>query len=150
MDHIRLEYAQKVSDRHRNGWSVGDWTDDTDQMIVLMQCIRKPFQRVRDTTEPFTAAHFSSVIELSLFPGVCLRNRTLLEAVGVARLSGAWRYVWLRVGFDHPPRHETPAVRQRSHPSKRRSTSIIIKNCISIISCFSPEGGQGHLGAHRM
>ena len=120
-DETWLEYALKVSDRHRNGWSVGDWTDDTDQMIVLMQCIRKPFQRVRVTTEPPTPAPFPSIIDLLLLQGVSLRNRTLLEAVGVARVSGAGRHVRVWVGFDHTPRHETPAVRQRSHQSKRRS-----------------------------
>ena len=36
----------KIDDRHRGVFSEADWTDDTDQMIVLMQCIRKPYQHV--------------------------------------------------------------------------------------------------------
>ena len=29
----------KVDDRHRNNWQVGDWTDDSDQMILIIEMI---------------------------------------------------------------------------------------------------------------
>lgn len=32
-----LEFEDKVNDRHRRRWAVGDWTDDSDQMILIMQ-----------------------------------------------------------------------------------------------------------------
>ena len=28
-----------MNDRHRRAWLVGDWTDDTDQMVVIMESI---------------------------------------------------------------------------------------------------------------
>ncbi|XP_005095118.2 ADP-ribosyl-[dinitrogen reductase] glycohydrolase [Aplysia californica] len=34
-----LKYAQKVPDLHRSRWKDGDWTDDTDQMILILQGI---------------------------------------------------------------------------------------------------------------
>eukprot|EP00058_Branchiostoma_floridae_P016229 XP_002601717.1 hypothetical protein BRAFLDRAFT_76064 [Branchiostoma floridae] len=34
-----LEYDMKVSDRHRDSWRTGDWTDDSDQMILIMQAL---------------------------------------------------------------------------------------------------------------
>ena len=34
-----LEYSQKIRDRHRHRWAVGDWTDDSDQMILIMQSL---------------------------------------------------------------------------------------------------------------
>lgn len=34
-----LEYSQKVPDMHRERWKAGDWTDDTDQMILILQGI---------------------------------------------------------------------------------------------------------------
>ena len=36
---VELSYEQKIDDRHRNGWLAGDWTDDTDQMILIMDSI---------------------------------------------------------------------------------------------------------------
>ena len=35
----RLEYKHKVVDRHRIRWQDGDWTDDSDQMILIMDSI---------------------------------------------------------------------------------------------------------------
>ncbi|GFO06438.1 adpribosylglycohydrolase superfamily protein [Plakobranchus ocellatus] len=34
-----LLYSQKVPDFHRSRWKEGDWTDDTDQMILILQSI---------------------------------------------------------------------------------------------------------------
>ena len=34
-----LEYEHKVPDMHRMRWKTGDWTDDTDQMILIMLSI---------------------------------------------------------------------------------------------------------------
>lgn len=34
-----LEYQHKVNDRHRCNWKQGDWTDDSDQMFLIMQSI---------------------------------------------------------------------------------------------------------------
>jgi len=34
-----LSYDQKVPDMHRTRWKAGDWTDDTDQMILILQGI---------------------------------------------------------------------------------------------------------------
>ena len=34
-----LEYEMKVPDFHRERWKTGDWTDDTDQMILIMLSI---------------------------------------------------------------------------------------------------------------
>lgn len=36
----KLEYEQKVPDMHRQRWETGDWTDDSDQMILIMQSLR--------------------------------------------------------------------------------------------------------------
>ncbi|XP_019633344.1 PREDICTED: uncharacterized protein LOC109476765 [Branchiostoma belcheri] len=36
-----LEYDMKASDRHRNSWITGDWTDDSDQMILIMQALTR-------------------------------------------------------------------------------------------------------------
>ena len=35
-DYSTLEYSQKVRDEHRKRWAVGDWTDDSDQMLLIM------------------------------------------------------------------------------------------------------------------
>ena len=34
-----LLYSQKVPDFHRSRWKEGDWTDDTDQMILILHSI---------------------------------------------------------------------------------------------------------------
>jgi ADP-ribosylglycohydrolase len=34
-----LEYNQKVDDRHRCNWQEGDWTDDSDQMILILRTL---------------------------------------------------------------------------------------------------------------
>ena len=31
-----LEYEMKNHDFHRNRWETGDWTDDSDQMILIL------------------------------------------------------------------------------------------------------------------
>ena len=31
-----LEYEMKVPDFHRSCWQVGDWTDDSDQMLLIL------------------------------------------------------------------------------------------------------------------
>ncbi|KAI8503647.1 hypothetical protein Bbelb_186180 [Branchiostoma belcheri] len=43
-----LEYDMKVSDRHRNSWRTGDWTDDSDQMILIMQALTRTQGKVSD------------------------------------------------------------------------------------------------------
>ena len=35
----RLSPASRIEDRHRKRWDQGDWTDDTDQMILLLDAI---------------------------------------------------------------------------------------------------------------
>ena len=34
-----LELEDKIEDRHRRRWAKGDWTDDSDQMILIMQSL---------------------------------------------------------------------------------------------------------------
>ena len=34
-----LEYNQKVYDGHRRNWKDGDWTDDSDQMILILRTL---------------------------------------------------------------------------------------------------------------
>ena len=34
-----LEYFQKVDDSHRCNWKDGDWTDDSDQMILILRTL---------------------------------------------------------------------------------------------------------------
>ena len=34
-----LEYSMKNIDRHRNKFETGDWTDDSDQMILILQSL---------------------------------------------------------------------------------------------------------------
>ena len=34
-----LEYNQKVYDGHRCNWEFGDWTDDSDQMILILRTL---------------------------------------------------------------------------------------------------------------
>ena len=43
----KLEYGYKVPDMHRERWAVGDWTDDTDQMILIMQSLLETDGEVR-------------------------------------------------------------------------------------------------------
>ena len=38
-DHKELEYEHKVKDMHRSRWKDGDWTDDSDQMILIVDAI---------------------------------------------------------------------------------------------------------------
>ena len=38
-DKKELEFIHKVPGLHRGGWKTGDWTDDTDQMILIMLSI---------------------------------------------------------------------------------------------------------------
>lgn len=38
-DKGELEFHMKVPDMHRSRWKTGDWTDDTDQMILIMLSI---------------------------------------------------------------------------------------------------------------
>ncbi|PRP75133.1 hypothetical protein PROFUN_03969 [Planoprotostelium fungivorum] len=35
----KLDYYTFIRDKHRSAFTPGDWTDDTDQMIVIMDCI---------------------------------------------------------------------------------------------------------------
>ena len=42
-----LEFEQKVPDFHRSRWENGDWTDDTDQMILIMQSLIEKEGNVR-------------------------------------------------------------------------------------------------------
>ncbi|KAH9488680.1 hypothetical protein Btru_042156 [Bulinus truncatus] len=35
----KLEYSQKIPDFHRSRWQEGDWTDDSDHMIVIIQSL---------------------------------------------------------------------------------------------------------------
>ena len=34
-----LEYNQKKLDSHRCNWENGDWTDDSDQMILILRTL---------------------------------------------------------------------------------------------------------------
>ena len=34
-----LEYEMKLDDSHRIRWAQGDWTDDSDQMILILQTL---------------------------------------------------------------------------------------------------------------
>jgi ADP-ribosylglycohydrolase len=34
---LPIDFNSFVDDRHRSKWIPGDWTDDTDQMILIMQ-----------------------------------------------------------------------------------------------------------------
>ena len=34
-----LEFEDKVPDFHRSRWKNGDWTDDSDQMILILQLL---------------------------------------------------------------------------------------------------------------
>ncbi|GAB1599439.1 uncharacterized protein LOC115215915 [Argonauta hians] len=38
-DELELVCKRMVEDRHREQWKAGDWTDDTDMLIVLMKCL---------------------------------------------------------------------------------------------------------------
>lgn len=33
---MKLEYEMKIGDHHRQRWATGDWTDDSDQMLLIM------------------------------------------------------------------------------------------------------------------
>jgi len=35
----KLQYEDRIEDRHRSRWIKGDWTDDSDQMILIMQSL---------------------------------------------------------------------------------------------------------------
>ena len=35
----QLSPASRVEDKHRKRWAQGDWTDDTDQMVILLDAI---------------------------------------------------------------------------------------------------------------
>ncbi|KAK3596766.1 hypothetical protein CHS0354_038766 [Potamilus streckersoni] len=37
--HSELEYHHKYEDFHRSRWAEGDWTDDSDQMILIMESL---------------------------------------------------------------------------------------------------------------
>ncbi|KAL3868594.1 hypothetical protein ACJMK2_041395 [Sinanodonta woodiana] len=37
--HAELEYHHKYDDFHRSRWAVGDWTDDSDHMILIMDSL---------------------------------------------------------------------------------------------------------------
>ena len=45
---VELSYDQKVIDKHRGGWPDPDWTDDTDQMILIIDSIIDCNGEVRD------------------------------------------------------------------------------------------------------
>ena len=45
----KLEFEQKVPDMHRQRWKTGDWTDDTDQLILIMQSLLANAGEVRYT-----------------------------------------------------------------------------------------------------
>lgn len=34
-----LDYSMIINDYHRNTWIKGDWTDDTDQMLLVLQTL---------------------------------------------------------------------------------------------------------------
>eukprot|EP00162_Nutomonas_longa_P010253 comp19805_c0_seq1/m.38289 comp19805_c0_seq1/g.38289 ORF comp19805_c0_seq1/g.38289 comp19805_c0_seq1/m.38289 type:complete len:383 (-) comp19805_c0_seq1:67-1215(-) len=38
-DRVTMNFAEKHKDQHRSRWLTGEWTDDTDQMICIMQSI---------------------------------------------------------------------------------------------------------------
>ncbi|XP_031561264.1 uncharacterized protein LOC116297216 [Actinia tenebrosa] len=39
VDKLELEYSMKCDDFHRSRWQVGDWTDDSDQMILILRTL---------------------------------------------------------------------------------------------------------------
>ncbi|XP_078677179.1 uncharacterized protein LOC144913913 [Branchiostoma floridae x Branchiostoma belcheri] len=45
-----LEYHMKVQDGHRDNWAVGDWTDDSDQMILIMRTLASSGGKVDKST----------------------------------------------------------------------------------------------------
>ncbi|XP_078677172.1 ADP-ribosyl-[dinitrogen reductase] glycohydrolase-like [Branchiostoma floridae x Branchiostoma belcheri] len=48
----KLEYSMKVKDGHRVRWNVGDWTDDSDQMIlIILALIEKKERKVTIETQ---------------------------------------------------------------------------------------------------
>merc|ERR1719235_2979601 len=38
-DSSQLSPATRVEDRHRSRWDLGDWTDDTDQLVLLLDAV---------------------------------------------------------------------------------------------------------------
>ena len=34
-----IDYSMIINDYHRNTWIKGDWTDDTDQMLLVLQTL---------------------------------------------------------------------------------------------------------------
>ena len=47
----KLEYDLKHHDGHRSRWEIGDWTDDSDQMILILQSLLDKNGEVSSTTE---------------------------------------------------------------------------------------------------
>ena len=47
-DKEELEFHMKIDDDHRRIFPTGDWTDDTDQMILIMQSITQQKGNVRN------------------------------------------------------------------------------------------------------
>ena len=45
----KLEFEHKIDDLHRMRWKKGDWTDDTDQLILIMQSLLENVGEVRHT-----------------------------------------------------------------------------------------------------
>lgn len=33
-----MDHKSRISDRHRDRWAIGDYTDDTDQMLCILDC----------------------------------------------------------------------------------------------------------------
>ena len=42
-----LEYELKCEDYHRSRWETGDWTDDSDQMILILLTLLDNHGQVR-------------------------------------------------------------------------------------------------------
>ena len=53
-----LEYNQKVMDRHRCNWRNGDWTDDSDQMILILRTLVENHGKVCSISIIFCNNHF--------------------------------------------------------------------------------------------
>ena len=51
-----LEYGMKVDDLHRFHFKTGDWTDDSDQMLAILQSLLDMDGEVCCTTKLFLTA----------------------------------------------------------------------------------------------
>lgn len=88
---IHLEYEMKNNDSHRWRWETGDWTDDSDQMILILQSLLDNKGKVKNfnINTVIWSSKFGLVLE-----GNWLQIKSFCTECQWSSLNIEWKLYW--------------------------------------------------------